>query len=818
MKQFMTVGARRFGFACVALALLAGCEPADERAQEHLQSGLKLAESGDNARALLEFREAVRLNENLTEAYNAIGRIREAEGNMQSAVGHYLKAIESDESNVEARIRLGRIMSAAGQLDEALKYAMAAAQLAPDNVDALTLRAKVGVQVENYDLAAESAQKALALDPNSAEAEIVLAAISERKGDKAAARARIDGALNRSPDNLALNLFKLRLLAANKEDQDQIPVILERLARLNPQNDQFHIGLVRWHVSKNQIDEAEKAVRAYAAAKPESVKAALAVVSFLQQRRSVEAARAELNRQIAARGDAPEAFEFEMALVRLELADGKTEDAIEKLNGMIAKYGDTANGDAARVGLAELEIRRGQPEAAMALAEAVLKHDARNAKALALRAQLKLADGRYDSAVQDIRLALAEDPENWRYLMLEARAHELNGARSLVGERLGAAAQVSSYDPVPVLAYAEFLRTDGKADFAEGLIENALRRHPNHAALLRALAQLKLQRKDWIGAEDVARQLRQVAGGAATADLVAAQSLAGQKQYEQSIEVLEGALKRDGETGSNMAALVASYVRSGQEDRARAFLDDVLATTPDNLSALRLKADLLTTLDEKVEAEKIYREIVALRPTLPAAHAALAEFLIREDRTDEALAAARAGVEASGGQIEGGGAGLQLSYALLLEQKADYDGAVKVYEKLAAERPDSFIVANNLASLLVDRFPTEANIERALQVAKRLRESEVPQYQDTYGWILYLRGEAEQALRYLQPAAEAMPNLMLAQYHLGMAYAKAGIEDRAITALNRSIELAGDDASLSEQVKTARATLETLQKSANKEN
>ncbi|MEQ9126095.1 MAG: tetratricopeptide repeat protein, partial [Alphaproteobacteria bacterium] len=175
-------------------------------------------------------------------------------------------------------------------------------------------------------------------------------------------------------------------------------------------------------------------------------------------------------------------------------------------------------------------------------------------------------------------------------------------------------------------------------------------------------------------------------------------------------------------------------------------------------------------------------------------------------------------VEASDGQIQGGGAGLQLSYALLLEQKADYDGAVKVYEKLADARPDSFIVANNLASLLVDRFPTEANIERALQVAKRLRESEVPQYQDTYGWILYLRGEAEQALRYLQPAAEAMPNLMLAQYHLGMAYAKAGIDDRAITALNRAIELAGDDASVGEQLKTARATLETLQKSANKEN
>lgn len=811
MTHSSVAGMKRFAIAFLALTLAAGCEPSDERAQARMDSAKELLASGDTARAMVELREAIRLNPNLAEAYVAIAELAQNEGNLKSAVGHYAKAVEIDETNVPARIRLGRIMLAAGQLDDALRYAMAAAQLAPEDPDALTLRASVAVQVENFDLATESANQALEVAPDMTDAKLVLAVLDQRRGDIDAALAKIEAALEADPKHLAGNLFKLRMLE-EKKDEAGVSEILHDLVEYFPERPQFRTALVRWQLRKGDKDAAEKTLRAHADQNPDDVKAALTVAQFLLSQRDGAAARAELERQLQARsGD--DAYDFEIALVRLDIAERKPDGAIGRLRDMVAKYGDTQNGDAARVQLASM-LANGDDEAKMqakGLVDDVLKHDARNGQALALRAQFKLQADRYDAAIQDIRLAVAEEPENWRFLMLEAKAHELNGAQTLASERLATAAKVSDYAPTPVLAYARQLQMTGKGDFAEGLIENALRNHPNDGRLLRALAQIKLAKQDWIGAEEIARQLAQSEDGKATADYITAQSLAGRDQKEQSIAVLENMYKDGSKSGSGMAALVASYLRAEQPEKARAFLEEVLSDSPDNLAALKLKADFHLSQGEKADAEAAYRKLIELAPENGAAYNVLAQFLTREQRFDEAVAVAKAGAGKSNDSA------LKLTLALLLERKGDIAGAIDVYQDLYEVQPESFVIANNLASLLTEHFPTAENIERAYVVAKRLRSSDRPHYQDTYGWLLYLRGEPDQALRFLKPAAEQLPQVMLAQFHLGMAYAKAGINDRAIETLTRALELRASEAHAS-QVAEARRTLEELKAAAAKAN
>lgn len=794
------------GLLAIVLAFgLAACEPADERAQGHLENGLKLAEEGDTARALLEFREATRLDANLADAYIEIARIRQREGNLQSAVGHYTKAVEVDETNLPARVELGRIMLLAGQLDDALRYSMAAVQLAPNDVEALTLRASVALQVENYDLAQSSAEQAMRIDPSATQPYAVLAAIALRNDDYEGAMVHVDQGLERDAKDLPLNVFKIQLLE-RMDRREEVPPILKLLTEAYPERNQFRSALIRWHLSRGEKDEAEALVRAYAAERPDESNAALAVVQFLMKQRGEDAARAELEDVLKAKTDKDARFPFEMALMRMDLAKQDTEAASARLKSMIAAHGDTENGDTARVRLAALELAQANEDAARQLVDDVLSHDARNSQALAIRAQLKLNNDQYDAAIQDARLAIAEEPDNWRYLMLEAQAHELNGAQSLVGERLATAAQASEYASTPVLAYARHLRGTNKNEFAESLVENALRRHPNDAALLRALAQIKLDLKDWIGAEDIAARIRDIEGGDQLADFIDARSLAGQEQREESIKLLESIHSKGDNSRSSMAALVSSYLRSNQPERARTFLQDILKEQPENLTALKLKGDLHTALSELDQAEQVYKDLLEKAPNASAAYTALTNFYIRTGRLEDAKAIAKAGAEKTDG------AGIKVRYAQILENQGDYAGAVEIYQELYDSRPQSFVVANNLASLLIDHFPTEENIERAYNVAKRLRSSEVPQYQDTYGWALYLRGEPEQALRYLQPAAERLPNIMLVQYHLGMAYAKAGVNDRAKEALEKAVELAGDEDSA--QKTEAMATLEGLKETA----
>ena len=93
----------------------------------------------------------------------------------------------------------------------------------------------------------------------------------------------------------------------------------------------------------------------------------------------------------------------------------------------------------------------------------------------------------------------------------------------------------------------------------------------------------------------------------------------------------------------------------------------------------------------------------------------------------------------------------------LLEAQGDIDGAIALYEAIYARDNTSQVIANNLASLIASNRPDAASLERAFAIARRLRGSSVPQFQDTYGWILHRRGDAEQALGILTPPPPRSP-------------------------------------------------------------
>jgi cellulose synthase operon protein C len=143
-----------------------------------------------------------------------------------------------------------------------------------------------------------------------------------------------------------------------------------------------------------------------------------------------------------------------------------------------------------------------------------------------------------------------------------------------------------------------------------------------------------------------------------------------------------------------------------------------------------------------------------------------------------------------------------------LERAGDFEGAIAVYEAMYAEDSSNVVVANNLASLITTHRTDPESLERAFAVARRLRGSDVPAFQDTYGWIEYRRGNLDEALTYLEPAAAGLPEDALTQFHLGMVYAGLNRPEDARRQLTRALELAGDSAL--PQYETARQTLATL--------
>jgi pentatricopeptide repeat protein len=218
-----------------------------------------------------------------------------------------------------------------------------------------------------------------------------------------------------------------------------------------------------------------------------------------------------------------------------------------------------------------------------------------------------------------------------------------------------------------------------------------------------------------------------------------------------------------------MSALIAAYVRTGQTDKAMAFLKAMLKTNPANAQGYALLGSLQLVNNEPDQALTSYRTAIEVQPNSEIGYAALADYYLRQKKFDDAAAAIRVGLERRPDS-----ANLHLVMGEVLEQVADYEGAISEYQHALDSDPSSLVASNNLAYLLADRRSDKASLERASSVASVLRKSPVSNFKDTLGWIAYRQGDFRAAVQLLEEAGAALPKSPSVHFHLGMAYLAAG--------------------------------------------
>jgi tetratricopeptide (TPR) repeat protein len=182
-----------------------------------------------------------------------------------------------------------------------------------------------------------------------------------------------------------------------------------------------------------------------------------------------------------------------------------------------------------------------------------------------------------------------------------------------------------------------------------------------------------------------------------------------------------------------------------------------------------------------------FQAAIEVQPKNAAGYRALANLYASQKNEQEALNVIQRGIEAQPDNYI-----LHLILAGLLEQKGDYEGAISKYEYLLNKEPGSLVVLNNLASLLADHRSDKASLDKARSLAAGLRQSPVPQFKDTLGWVTYLQGDYKVAVPLLEEAARAMPNGALVRYHLGMSYIATGEAGKASEQLRLALNQAPD--------------------------
>src|SRR5262249_47416475 len=132
-----------------------------------------------------------------------------------------------------------------------------------------------------------------------------------------------------------------------------------------------------------------------------------------------------------------------------------------------------------------------------------------------------------------------------------------------------------------------------------------------------------------------------------------------------------------------------------------------------------------------------------------------------------------------------------MTLALLYDRMNDFPKARDAYEKLLSINPAFVPVLNNLAYLYTEHLN---NLDKAYDLARKARDlqGQDPSIGDTFGWVLYKRGDYQQALTILQESAEKAPDNPEIQFHLGMTANMMGQTDMARVALQKAASAAKD--------------------------
>ena len=786
---------------------VAGCASQDDRARSYYERALRYLSEHEQAKAAIELRNAVRLKTDFIDAWKLLAEMDEAKADWPRLASDLRTITELAPDDVAARRKLGKLLLLTGSPNEALALADAGLGRDDRNADLRALKAAIALKLGDRAGAVREAQSALDLDPSNADALTVLAIDRLSNGNVNGALSLLyaDNGAKTQENNIEIQLLKVELLGRTG-DFNSAEVILKQLVDRHPQQRSYRKLLVNFFVEQHRTEDAEREMRKLISVNPSDSTAVLELVRFLRLTRGAAAARQELGDRISAGGDV---FLLQIALAELDFDEGNSTAGEQLLKTLIENGTTPDRVRTARIALARSYLIRRMFDAAEKSVDEILHGDSHNVPALTIRAKIRLERSQPDAAVPDLMAALGYRPRSVDLMLLLATAYERSGLIELADKQFADATRASAFDPRVGTEYASFLDRRGSPGRAEDVLVDVMKREPQNIQILSALAQLRLTRQNWIGAQEIANDFQRI-GDSTTADQILGAALIGQRKYSDAIAVLKKAYEARPSPHS-LDSLIYAYLKAGSKNQAVTFLQALLAKDPVNADALVLSGSIQLDGGETQRAIASLSAAIKGQPSNPVGYQALANLYRHQKDYDEAIKILRQGIQQRPDLPQ-----LQIALASALEQKGDFEAAISEYGSILDTHPGDLIASNNLASLLLDhRGEAPDTVQRARAIAAVLRNSQLPQFKDTLGWLKYYEGDYSGAVSLCEEAVAALPDQAALRYHLGMAYAAIGRSDRASEQLNKALELTPQEPLL-EQIRNAVGKLRPQSSSAGK--
>jgi predicted Zn-dependent protease len=726
--------------------------------------------------------------------------VQEKLGKIREAAQLYRAAIDVSPDQIGARVRLGRIYLYAGVPERVLEVIKPALQKHPDDADLLTLRAAVRNQQADESGALEDAGRAVSLAPTDEPAVAALAGIYTAHGRQAQAKTLLEQSVQRIPGTI-----DLRVALAQLEAQDghlaEAEALLSKVIELKPAERVHREQLAQFYTQSNQIDAAERTLRQAIKDLPTEHSLQLALIDFLAAHRSRAAAEAELKAMIAA---APDENDLRFGLARFYIGGKDPKQAEAVYQSIIDREKFAAAGLAARDQLAALRLQTGDSRGALALANEVLDRSPRDEEALVLRGNIALANHDPRAAIVDLRAVLRDRPDAVGVLRALARAQLANGEPESAEATMRNAVEANPKNQALQLNLAQLLADLGKPEQAQAMLLSLSSQLPNNLEVLDLEFRVSLKMEDYVTAKTaadaiVAQQPKLAAGYFYQGMLAEAHG-----HTDEALKLYRQAAALQPDSAEPLEAEVRLLVSQKRMPEALKRLDEIAARYPENAAVLFLRGNVLAGNGHPVEAQESFKQAMARAPTWWMPYRGLANAQLANKQDPAVAIATLRNAKALVDDKEALGKEL----AALLERLGRPEEAIAECEEVVHAYPQSEAAANDLAMLLVTYRKDPASLDRAKQLAEQFANSGNPYLLDTYGWVLYKRGESATSVPVLARVVKKLPGQVVVRYHLGMAQALAGKNSEARENLTQVVNSGQQFSGLEE----AKATLDRIAK------
>ena len=577
----------------LSVLLAAGCSG---NHQKHIASGKSYLAQGKYNEALIEFRNAVKANPNVSEThYNlAIGQLNA--GQFGDAYQSLIKTVQLNSNNTDAQLYLADLLLLESKFDEARLKADLVLKRNPGNLKALIILGNSYSQMIQLDDSAGEIKRGLQREPRF--------------------------------------LPSYKDLADRKDARREEKLAEESYAKAaaaNPSSVLPKIALANFYMILNRPVESEKLLQEALAqdAKSADVNNAQGFF-FLQNQRLAEAEAAYTRVRDAVPND---------PLPKIVLADflmgtGQTDRAMDAYRNLAAESSTNILG---RARLANAYLSRGEFDKAGSIIDEILKIDPKDADGQVLHGQLLLMQKKVPEAMQALQTAL-------KTRQTSAQAHYFMGlAQISSGDVQKGESELKTaliLDPSLTQAYLALARlkmNSGDFQNAASLARQALDLSPNLDDARLILAGALIKTKDY---QNARAELESFVGKNPSNEvghLRLGEVYRAQGNVQQAEKEMESSLKINPHYADALDSLSDLYLAQGSPQKALDRINRAIEQNPQQAKLYEILGRTYGKMKNYAKAEEAFLKAVSIDPNNATYRQRLGEFYAVIGKNDKSI-------------------------------------------------------------------------------------------------------------------------------------------------------------------------------------